>query len=97
MVDLKVYENLTARQQLNLFRGLYYNDGNATEKGIIANAINDILPEYNRLKAEAKIRRGNWTDNRYGTFTCLVCGGNALKMDYCGRCGADMRGENNDR
>ena len=52
MTDIKVYEGLTANQQLNLFRNLYYNDGNTTEKGIIANAINDILPEYNRQKAE---------------------------------------------
>ena len=39
--ELKVYDGLTSRQQLNLFRNLYYNDGNATEYGIIANAIND--------------------------------------------------------
>ena len=39
--ELKVYDGLTPRQQLNLFRNLYYNDGNATEYGIIANAIND--------------------------------------------------------
>ena len=39
--ELKVYGGLTSRQQLNLFRNLYYNDGNATEYGIIANAIND--------------------------------------------------------
>jgi hypothetical protein len=39
--ELKVYDGLTPRQQLNLFRNLYYNDGNATEHGIIANAIND--------------------------------------------------------
>lgn len=52
MNDIKAYEGLTANQILNLFRNLYYNDGNATEKGIIANAINDILPDYHRQKAE---------------------------------------------
>lgn len=52
MTDIKEYENLTATQQLNLFRNLYYTDGNATENGIIANAINDILLEYNRQKEE---------------------------------------------
>lgn len=52
MTDIKEYENLTATQQLNLFRNMYYNDGNATEKGIIANAINGILLEYNRQKEE---------------------------------------------
>lgn len=49
---IKAYEGLTPNQQLNLFRNLYYNDGYATERGIIANAINDILPEYHRQKAE---------------------------------------------
>lgn len=43
--ELKVYDGLTARQQLNLFRNLYYNDGNATEYGIIANAINDFFAD----------------------------------------------------
>ena len=43
--ELKVYDGLTSREQLNLFRNLYYNDGNATEYGIIANAINDCLTE----------------------------------------------------
>lgn len=38
------YNGLTAVEQLNLYRNKYYTDGNATEKGIIANAINDILP-----------------------------------------------------
>lgn len=49
---IKAYEGLTPRQQLTLFRGLHYNDGYATERGIIANAINDILPELNCQKAE---------------------------------------------
>ncbi len=38
------YNGLTSAEQLNLYRNKYYTDGNATEKGIIANAINDILP-----------------------------------------------------
>lgn len=38
------YNGLTAVEQLNLYRNKYYSDGNATEKGIIANAINDVFP-----------------------------------------------------
>lgn len=49
---IKAYEGLTANQQLNLYRNLYYNDGYATERGIIANAINDILPKYHSQKEE---------------------------------------------
>lgn len=35
---------------LNAFRNKYYADGNNTENGIVANAINDILPDYVKLK-----------------------------------------------
>lgn len=49
---IKVYEGLTVSERLNLYRNRYYNDGYATERGIIANAINDILPKYDRQKAE---------------------------------------------
>ena len=35
---------------LNCYRNKYYNDGNATEQGIIANAINDVLPILVELK-----------------------------------------------
>ena len=34
---------------LNMYRNFYYKEGNS-ERGIIANAINNILPEYLRLK-----------------------------------------------
>lgn len=52
---IKAYEGLTANQQLNLFRNLHYNDGNSTVNGIIANAINDILPQLHRQQAEIEI------------------------------------------
>ncbi len=40
------YNKLPEIEQLNLFRNLYYTDGNCTEKGIIANALNEILPQF---------------------------------------------------
>ena len=49
---IKAYEDLTSNQQLNLFRNLYYNDGFSTENGIVANAINDILPKYCKQQEE---------------------------------------------
>ena len=49
---VNAFEGLTPTKQLKLFRNLYYNEGYATERGIIANAINDILPEYSSQKAE---------------------------------------------
>ena len=40
----------------------------------------------------ANVKHGKWMDNCNGTFTCSVCGGKASKMNYCGNCGAKMKG-----
>ena len=44
-----------------------------------------------------EVRHGYWKDNRNGTFTCSVCGGNSSKMDWCGRCGAKMDGKGDNK
>jgi len=49
---INAYKGLTSNQQLNLFKNLYYNDGFSTEKGIVANAINDILTKYYKQQEE---------------------------------------------
>ena len=41
---LYLLSELTPAEILNAFRNRYYTDGNNTENGIVANAINDILP-----------------------------------------------------
>lgn len=43
-----------------------------------------------------KQSEGEWIDNHNGTFTCTVCRGRASKMNYCGNCGAHMRGGKNE-
>ncbi len=48
------YLGLTPIEILNIYRNKYYNDGNATEKGIVATAINDILPEIERIKTDTQ-------------------------------------------
>jgi hypothetical protein len=67
--ELKVYDGLTPRQQLNLFRNLYYNDGNATEYGIIANAINDCFVADVVPKSEVEV----WKQNRFNLYQKLEC------------------------
>lgn len=47
------YAGMTAVEKLNHYRNYYHADGDNTEAGVIANAINEILPEYVRLKADA--------------------------------------------
>lgn len=38
------------------------------------------------------VKHGEWIDNHNGTYTCSVCGGKASKMNWCGCCGAKMKG-----
>lgn len=50
------YSGMTAVEKLNKYRNCYYTDGDNTEAGVIANAINEVLPEYIRMKeAESAI------------------------------------------
>lgn len=67
---IEVYEGLTSNQQLNLFRNFYYNDGFSTEKGIIANAINDILPKY--CKQQEEIEQWKEEANKYQNLWCTA-------------------------
>jgi hypothetical protein len=41
--------DLQPEEILNLFRNRYYVDGNQTENGIVANALNDVLPRMTLL------------------------------------------------
>lgn len=44
------YAGMNAFEILNYYRNCHYMDDSNTESGILANAINEILPEYSRLK-----------------------------------------------
>ena len=49
------YNGMTAVEKLNKYRNCYYTDGDNTEAGVVADAINEILPEYVALKSAATI------------------------------------------
>lgn len=49
------YEGMTAVEKLNHYRNYYHTDGDNTEAGVIADAINEILPEYVRMKEAASV------------------------------------------
>lgn len=40
---------MSAIEILNLFRNKYYNDGNETELGVVANAINELMPKLSKM------------------------------------------------
>lgn len=48
----KEIENMSAVEILNYYRNLYHADSSNTERGIVANAINDALSTIARQKAE---------------------------------------------
>lgn len=80
---------------LNTFRNRYYADGCSTENGIVAYAINDILPRI--INAECrKPRDGEWKivyrNKKATVYECTACGRLAFgTSDYC-TCGAKMKG-----
>lgn len=77
---MKAYEDLTSNQQLNLFRNLYYNDGFSTEKGIVANAINDILPKYCKQQEEIDSLRAD-LKRVYAERDAHICTSNVMKSE----------------
>lgn len=58
-MNINEYNALSAIEKLNLFRNKYYNDGDRTEKGVIANAINEVMPALNAIFCSE-----NQTENR---------------------------------
>lgn len=48
-------KDMTAKEILNYYRNLYYAEPQVTERGIVANAINDLFTEmYMHMKADAQ-------------------------------------------
>lgn len=80
------YENMSSVEKLNFYRNKYYSDGNATEAGIIANAINDILPKDSK-KIPKKPRLMSALFGLNGGYECPVCGNPYIVDTYCGCCG----------
>jgi hypothetical protein len=75
------YDDMTAIEILNYYRNYHYADGSNTESGILANAINEILPELIGLRATMEIVRTRipslLEDAEFNSFSdskrCLYC------------------------
>ena len=59
----KAVEGMTAEEVLNYYRNLYHAEPNSTEHGIVANALNDILPRM--ILPPCKVGDTVWYLNRY--------------------------------
>jgi len=83
--------DMTPAEILNYYRNKYYAEPQVTERGIVANAINELLPEITPTV------RGKWRvvyRNKIATvYECTCCQHLTLgTSDYC-ICGAKMEGE----
>lgn len=72
MADLSEYSGLSPIEQLNYFRGRYYNDGQATEFGVVANAINEVLPKLDKMDhlkiIPFSVEYGSFTERSVAVF-----------------------------
>lgn len=95
-------ESMTATEISNYYRNLYYTEPQVTERGIVANAINELLPNV------APVRHGRWEGvwngglPRIPQMHCTLCNKQIHYTDgflhgfpnYCPNCGAKMDKEN---
>lgn len=89
---------------LNDYRNLYHAESSSTEQYKVANAINDILPEFCRLiESDAEpVVHGHWIDQdsdcenwHIHQYECSKCGmgdrhNSNVNVPYCWFCGAKM-------
>lgn len=79
-------KSMTATEILNYYRNLYYTEPQVTERGIVANAINELLPNV------APMVHGRWTFP-WTSPECSVCRKTQKwTSKYCPNCGAKMDG-----
>ena len=86
-------KEMSASEILNYYRNLYYAEPQVTERGIVANAINDYLTADVR-----EISRGRWELIGKNVSKCTVCGcarniRTQIGWNFCPVCGAKMGSE----
>lgn len=83
-------KEMSAAEILNYYRNLYYAEPQVTERGIVANAINDYL-----TADVQEISRGRWELIGKNVSKCTVCGcarniRTQIGWNFCPVCGAKM-------
>lgn len=93
--------DMSAIEILNYYRNLYYAEPQVTERGVVANAINDVLNTIGSQKAEIE-RLNKHSEWHTGTVrmncidvTCRNCHRTEKisvtnYFEYCPHCGAKM-------
>lgn len=88
-------KEMSAAEILNYYRNLYYAEPQVTERGIVANAINDYL-----TADVQKVRHGKWELFNKNQSRCSNCGlvrniETQCGWNFCPHCGAKMGLEEN--
>ena len=86
-------KEMSASEILNYYRNLYYAEPQVTERGIVANAINDYL-----TADVQEVRHGRWELIGKNVSKCTVCGcarniRTQVGWNFCPVCGAKMGSE----
>ena len=83
-------QNMSSNEILNTYRNLYCEEPDGSEKRIVANAINDVLPKYVKFQmlADAKmlyrkvyVVKNNCSMPRNCTGDCDVCPSNFMCVE----------------
>lgn len=82
-MDVREYEGMTAIEKLNYFRNCHYTDGMNTELGIIADALNEILPHYARIWSENVANNDSRIDSIIAKVREVVASQNKKSLEYC--------------
>ena len=87
-------KEMSAVEILNYYRNLYYTEPQVTERGIIANAINDYITSDVQEVKHGEWKRTSPTTPKSYRRICSVCCGVAYmigkKYSYCPYCGTKM-------
>ena len=94
-------KEMSAIEILNYYRNLYYAEPQVTERGIIANAINDYTTSDVQEVKHGKMNMYKPRSmNRNATYKCSVCGklcssyyNDVGEWKFCPHCGAKMEGD----
>lgn len=81
-------KSMTATEILNYYRNLYYTESQVTERGIVANAINELLPNI------TPVAHGEWIPYSVTMMGCSACKRHTARhrFEYCPHCGTKMDG-----
>lgn len=66
-------ENMTPVEILNYYRNLYYAEPQTTEQGVVANAINEVLPKTQAAHKKMLVQTMDYGTHYRNYYFCPAC------------------------